>query len=482
METMEKLPPGPTALAVAQLVELSTNPYAFYERCRARHGDVFTIRLPGQSPVVVVAEPEGVRSLVTGGYADLIRHAEGIRFLLGDHSVLFQQDDPHKETRKLLMPPFQGERMRAYGADMARIADEVIAPYRDGERRLFHHDMQDVTLRVILRCVFGITEEGRIRELGEHLIAYLEALMTPWFFGATRILTARRVRALIRSRGEAVRQGRRGVSRLPLQSAADRLGAADAIMFDEIARCRRLPEAERAARADILSMLAGARFEDGSALSDEALRDHLMTLLVGGHETTATALAWTLHDALSTPGTIERMRAEVSGVMGSGFDPTRVRQLSYVGAVASESMRLHPIATMIPRKLKHEATLGGHRLPAGTLVSPALYLVQRDPRVWEDPLAFRPERFLSGKPSIYEYFPFGAGVWRCLGAHFAEYEMRVVLARLVAQVDFDPDPTVYVRPKQRGFTVAPSDGMPVFVRRRPENKRPPAREIHEAQA
>ncbi len=397
---MQKLPPGSRAPAVAQLVELSADPYGFYERRRARYGDVFTMRLPGQAPAVVVSEPEGVRALVTGGYGDFERFAEGIRFILGDHSVIFLQDEQHKETRKLMFPPFQGERMRAYGADMARIADEAIARFRDGERRLFHLDMQDVTLRVILRCVFGITEERRIGELGQHIVGYLEQMMTPWTWGATLILSGRRVRELIRSRGEAVRRGERGISRIPLQAVADRLGAIDAILFDEIARCRRLSDDARAARTDILSMLVGARFEDGSGLSDEALRDHLMTLVIGGHETTATSLSWALHAALGNPGTLERMRAEVADVMGSGFDPGRVRQLSYVGAVVSESMRLYPIATMVSRELKREARIAGHLLPAGTVVSPCIYLVQRDRRIWEDPNAFRPERFLSGKPSI----------------------------------------------------------------------------------
>jgi cytochrome P450 len=461
---------------------MSADPYGFYERCHARYGDVFTIRLPGQPPAVVVCEPESVRSIVTGGYADLTRFAEGIRFILGDHAVIFLQDEAHKETRKLMIPPFHGERMRAYGADMTRATDQVIASFRDGERRLFHRDMQDVTLRVILRCVFGITDERRLDELGQHIVAYLDEMMTPWFYGATLVLSGRRVRELLRSRGEAVRRGRRGPSRLPLQAVADRLGAVDAILFDEIARCRRLSGEERAARADILSMLVSARFEDGSALADEALRDHLMTLLIGGHETTATTLAWVLDAALRHPGTLERMRAEVLDVMGSGFDPERVKQLAYVGAVVSETMRLHPIAAMVSRQLKREVRIAGHLLPAGTVVSPCMYLVQRDARSWQDPTAFRPERFLVGKPSIYEFFPFGAGVWRCLGAHFAEYEMRVVLARLVAQADFEPDAAARVRPMQRGFTVSPSEGLPVRVRLRRETRSARPRENHEARA
>jgi cytochrome P450 len=479
---MNELPPGPRGPALAQLVELSTDPYGFYERSHARYGDAFTMRLPGQPPVVVVSEPSIVRSLVTSGYADLARFADGLKFLLGDHSLLFLHDDPHRETRKLMSPPFQGERMRAYGADMARITDDLIARYQDGERRLFAHDMQEVTLRVILRCVFGITEEARLGELGRHITRNVEEMMTPWFYGATLLLSGRRVRDVLRSRGEAVRRGRRGISRLPLQSLADRIAAADAIVFDEIARCRRLTADERAARADILSMLVDARFEDGSGLSDEALHDNLMTLVIGGHETTATTLTWALHDALGNPGTLERMRAEVAGVMTSGFDPAGVRQLAYVGAVVSESMRLHPIATMVSRHLKHEMRVAGHLLPAGTIVSPCIYLVQRDGRTWEEPTAFKPERFLSGKPSVYQAFPFGAGAWRCLGAHFAEYEMRVVLARLVAQLDFEADPEVRVRPMQRGFTVAPSHGLPVRVRPRREPLRAAPRQSPEARA
>src|SRR5262249_24562081 len=150
--------------------------------------------------------------------------------LLGDNAVIFLQDEPHKETRKLMFPPFQGERMRAYGADIARITDDLVARYRDGERRLFHQDVQDVTLRVILRCVFGITDERRMEELGRHVTGYLEGMMTPWFFGATLILSGPRVREILRRRGEDVRLGFRRVSRVPLQSAADRLGAADAIL------------------------------------------------------------------------------------------------------------------------------------------------------------------------------------------------------------------------------------------------------------
>ncbi|HEX9103159.1 MAG TPA: cytochrome P450 [Polyangia bacterium] len=463
------LPPGPRLPTALQLVRMSSDPFGFLADCRARYGELFTLRMPGGSPQVFVSNPEAVRTLTTGGYDDFLRDGEAVRFILGDHAVIFQQDAPHKETRRLMMPPFHGERMRAYGHDMAAITDDIVGAWREGEERVLHKELQEITLRVILRSVFGMAEGPRTVELGRLFVEYLDAVMTPWFYGASLVLSGARVRDFLRylgARQKGVTDGDRALSRWPVQKVADRLGAIDAILFDEIARCRALGDDERAQRQDILALLVAARYDDGSALDDDALRDHLMTLLIGGHETTATSLAWALACALEHPGTVERMRDEVERVFAGGFDPAKVKQLAYLGAVANESMRLYPIASAVTRFLKRELTLGGYTLPAGTRVSPCIYLIQRDARIWPEPESFRPERFLDGKASVYEFFPFGAGVWRCLGAQFAEYEMRVVLARIVASVDLALLPGVEVKPVQRGFTVAPSDGVPVRVRRR----------------
>lgn len=469
------LPPGPRLPPALQLVRMSTDPYGFLADCRARYGELFTLRLPGGRPQVFVSEPAAVRTLTTGGYDDFLRDAEAIRFILGDHAVIFQQDAAHKETRRLMMPPFHGERMRAYGQDMAAIADDVIGAWRDGDERVLHKELQEVTLRVILRSVFGITEGPRTVELGRLIVEWLDAMMTPWFYGAALAFTGARVRDFLRYLAARKRGGGgdtasdAALSRWPIQKVADRLGAIDAILFDEIARCRALSDGERARRQDILALLVAARYDDGSGLDDDALRDHLMTLLIGGHETTATSLAWALGCALQHPGGYARMQEEVDRVFAGGFDPAKVKQLAYVGAVANESMRLYPIATAVTRIAKRDLELGGFTIPAGTRVSPCIYLTQRDARIWPDPEAFRPERFLDAKASVYEFFPFGAGVWRCLGAQFAEYEMRVVLARVVASVDLALAPGVTVKPVQRGFTVAPADGVPVRVQRRRPN-------------
>jgi cytochrome P450 len=474
---MTTLPPGPRVPSIVQLVQMSADPYGFFERCQAVYGDAFTVRLPGQGPAVVVCEPAAVRALVTSGYEDVSRVGDSLRFLLGDHAVIFQQDAAHKETRKLMTPPFHGERMRTYGVEMAQLADEMAARCADGPPRALHRDFQDLTLRVILRCAFGIVEEATTAELARLFVGYVDAMMTPWSYGASLVLSGARVRELLRARGGPVRRGERAPSDLPLLAVADRLGAIDRLLSAEIARCRSLPAEARAARADILSMLVAARYDDGSGLSDDELRDQLMTLLIGGHETTATSLSWTVHCALGDPGTIERMQREIAEVMGDGFDPAKVKLLSYVGAVVNETMRLRPIATMVLRRLKSELRVGDHVLSAGTAVAPCIYLVQRDGRVWADPAMFKPERFLEGKPSIHQFFPFGAGVWRCLGAQFAEYEMRVVLARLLSRVDLVAVPGARARPMQRGITVAPA-GLEVRVRSRPRRVEPPAVRAH----
>jgi cytochrome P450 len=462
--------PGSRLPAIVQLARLSRDPHGHLGEQKRRYGDLFQLRIPGQRAVAVVCDPEGVKALTTAGYDEISRNADGIRFILGDHSVIFQQDAPHRETRKLMVAPFHGERMRAYGADMLRLSDEVLDRLGDGERRVLHKDMQDITLSIILRCVFGIEDAARMRELGRLIVEYLDGVLTPWFYAATLALSGARVRDALRAGGRLLHERGDGwlrtIARWPIARVADRIAAIDAILFDEIARCRRLPADERAKRQDILSQLVAARYDDGSALGDVELRDHLMTLLIGGHETTATSICWALYCALSRPGTIERMRAEVDTVMGTGGDAGQVKQLTYTGAVINESMRLYPIAWGVPRQLKNPMRIGGHTLPAGTLVSPSVFHTQRDPRVWEAPDEFRPERFLAGKASVYTFFPFGAGVWRCLGAQFAEYEMRVVLARIVQTLDLTLAAEAPIRPLMRGFTIAPSEGLPVRVQRR----------------
>jgi cytochrome P450 len=449
------LPPGPKMPRLIQAARFVMNPHGFIERCHERYGDIFTLRLSGRPPAVVVSQPEAVRWLVTAGYDATERFAEEARYLLGDRALLLQQDEAHRQARKGMHAPFHGERMRAYGLEMAAVADERIRGWRVGQQFALTREMEKISLDVILRCVFGISEEPRIRKMAALILEYLEAMLSPLMFGATLVVGGRRVRDFVRAGiGRA-----RGFRPRRIHRISQVLGAIEQILTEEIGRRRRHPG------SDILSLLVGIRFDDGSTMSDETLRDHLFMLLLAAYETTAATLAWTVYCLQRHPATLVRLRAELDTVMGDGFDPSRVKELAYMSAVLNEAMRLCPIATLVSRQLKKETELAGHRLPAGTIVSPCIYLAQRDPRTWVAPTQFRPERFIGGRASVYHFFPFGAGMWRCVGAQFAEYEMRVVLARLVAQVDLELVDEQRVRPVQHGIIVAPSDGLPVRVRR-----------------
>lgn len=458
------LPPGPKAPALAQYLEYSTDPYGLFERCRVRYGDTFTLRMPGQRALVFMCGPEDVDALIAGNYDTFERSADDLCHFVGERALIFMHDQRHKEMRKLMFPVFKREQMRVHGAGMRRVVDETIAGMADGEQRLLQDDMRQLSLRLNLVALFG-TDQGRMREFGEHLTAYVAGMMSRSMYGAALLLSGRRIHDLLRSRGEAVRRGRRGVSRWPLQSIADHLGAIEAIMLEEIERCRGLSDEAREARSDILAMLVGARFEDGTALSDRSLCDQLLTFVIAGQETAANALAWVLCSALQSAGTFERMRAEVEQVMGDGFDPERIKELHFMGAVMNESLRLYPIPMSVIRQLKQETRFGAHVLPAGTIVVPCTYLIQRDERVWSDPAEFRPDRFLSGKHSVYEFHPFGTSAWRCIGVHLAEYMMKVVLARIVRQMSFELISSKPIRPVGNGFNATPSEGLPVKVKR-----------------
>ena len=459
-------PPGPQEPPLMQLIEYVRQPYDFMERMQREHGDVFTMNLPGLGRHVLVSSPAALRELTSGSYESYERFAGVLQFLLGQHSVIFQEGAPHRRIRKLLTPSLHGDAMRSHGPTMLRVTDAVLDRYRDGEVVKLHHDMQEVTLRVILHCIFGLDEGPRFERIRVLLTEYLQAMLTPWAFGAGLVFGGRRVLRLVERLGERTRRrapdGDLTLSRLPLLRQAERLGAIDAILFDEIERCQRAPEG----RTDMLAALVSARDEHDQPLTREEMRDQLITMMVGGHETTANSLCWALYQLATRSDVCDEMRREVNDVFGSGFDPALVHKLHYVGAVIQETMRLMPIGIGVARKLKAPLTVEGYTLDAGTVVLPTSFLAQRDARNFADPLAFDPARFLGKKPDMHAHFPFGAGVWRCLGATFAEYEMRVVLARFVTRFDFSLLPGQRARPFLEGVTIRPADGMPLRLTKR----------------
>jgi cytochrome P450 len=429
---MTTLPAGPSAPVALQSLAWLRRPTAFLDRCRARYGDVFTIQVArAEGPWVVLAHPDAVKEVFTGRPEDL-RAGEGNEILgpvLGPRSVLLLDGREHLAQRRLLLPPFHGERMQRYGQLMAEVARAEIAGWPRGAPFRLAPRMQAVTLEVILRAVFGTRPGPRHEELRERLRRMLGLLVDPKAFALVGLIGAR-------------------VNDLPFVGRP--VQAVDELIYAEIRERRR--EADLEQRDDILSLLLQATHEDGTPMSDEELRDELVTLLVAGHETTATALSWALERLLRHADAWERLREEA-----------RAGEDAYAEAVIHETLRLRPVLPVVLRRLTRPMTIAGHDLPAGVKVAPCIYLVHRREDVYPDPAAFRPERFLERPPGTYTWIPFGGGVRRCLGAAFAQFEMKVVLRELALGVDLRAAEREAERIGRRAITLAPARGAEVLA-------------------
>jgi cytochrome P450 family 135 len=430
---MTQIPPGPRYPRALQTIGWVARTGPFLERCRQRYGDVFTLRIAHEGTWVMLADPDDVRQVFTGD--PRVFHAgEGnavLRPVLGSHSVLLLDEAPHLAQRKLLLPPFHGERMQRYGDVMREVAEREIDRWPTGTPFQVWPHMQAVTLEVIMRAVFGMEEGARLDRLREVLRQALD-----WITNGRQLLALGFL-------------GPERVGRMPSFQRA--LAPVDEVLLEEIRARRDDPRLDE--RDDILSLLLQARHEDGSPMSDQELRDELMTLLVAGHETTATSLSWALERMVRTPETLERLREEAL----AGED-------EYADAVAKETLRLRPVLPIVVRRLTEPVEIGGYELPAGTTVAPCIYLVHRRADVYPDPYVFRPERFLEQPAGTYTWLPFGGGVRRCIGATFAMFEMKVVLAAIARRVSLssaDPAPERIVR---RAITLTPSRGAEVVAR------------------
>jgi cytochrome P450/predicted unusual protein kinase regulating ubiquinone biosynthesis (AarF/ABC1/UbiB family) len=435
------LPPGPTTPPLLQAMRWVQWPLPFMDECAERFGETFTFRLPAAPPIVMFSHPDAIKTIFTGDEEDLRAGEANYRLepILGKHSLLILDGQEHLRERRLLQPPFHGDRMLAYGTVMRDIAAAAVERWPEGRPFALHPEMQGVTLDVILRTVFGLDEGPAKRELR----AALTDLLT---IGANPQLLL------------AAQQGTgNGSDPARFFAARDRV---DRQLFTEIAARRR---ADVSGRADILSLLVGATYEDGRPLEDQALRDELMTMLLAGHETTATALAWAVSHILGSPDVRARLRAELQTAGPAPLDPQHVMRLDYLDAVCRETLRLTPIVPLVGRRLTRPMTIGGIDLPAGVVASPCIYLAHRRPERWPEPERFRPERFLESKPTPYEFLPFGGGVRRCLGMAFALVEMKIVLAEVLGRVELRTAPGYQVRVVRRSVTLAPSEGMPVVV-------------------
>jgi cytochrome P450 len=437
------LPPGPTSPPTAQMLSFLLTPGPFLRACRERYGKVVTLRVVGIPPIVQFSDPDAIREVFAS--SDDVMHAgeanSVLEPFLGAYSVLVLDGARHRSQRRLLLPPFRGDRMRAYGEAMRDITASAIARWPRGKRFALQRQTQAITLDVILRTVFGMddgADQDRMREL---LSAALRILDNPFFL----------VRTFQRDFGPLSPWGRFLRLRESIYREMDAL----------IARRRREGLGD-----DILSMLLQATHEDGTPMSEPEIHDELLTLLVAGHETTATALTWALHRLSIHPDVLARVQAELAAVIGDGpIDPDRVRELPYLDAVCKETLRIHPVIPGVGRVLQRPTRVGGLDLPAGVAVGCSIYLVHSDPDTWPDPQRFDPTRFLDHKPTPYTFFPFGGGLRRCIGEAFALYEMRIVLATILRELE--PVAVVKnVREQRRNITLTPAGGLPIRMRAR----------------
>jgi cytochrome P450 len=403
------------------MAEWLARPVAFATRERDRYGDAFTVRIEPR-PWVMLADPDDVRAVFTAGpkRTNAGEANDILRPTLGAHSLLLLDGDEHLRQRKLMLPAFHGERIERYREIMRAATERAIVSWPASEPFALRPHTQAITLDVIVRAVFGLEGEAataRLRALLGRMLGYL---------------TSRPALLILATLGP-------DPPVLPRLMRHRYLDPVDRELYALIAARRAVPDL--AERDDVLSTLLQARGEDGEAMTDAELRDELLTLLLAGHETTATALAWAVERLVRHPGGLERLAG----------DP------EYVDAVVKEVLRLRPVIALVLRRLCEPLEVAGRELPAGATLAPCMLLVHRRPDVYPEPEAFRPERFLGTAPGTYTWIPFGGGVRRCLGAAFAQIEMQVVLQTLAESARLRAvGPAEGVR--RRGITLVPARG------------------------
>ncbi len=432
---MNALPPSLPISPARQFYRWAREPIPFLDECHARLGEPFTIRFPSAPPSVVFSHPDQVKEILAGdpnvffgGVSNAITGP-----VVGKESIFLADGDRHTYLRRLVAPPFTGARMRAYGDVIREIADEAVQRWPRGQVFRINPAVHEISLDVVMRAVFGVQKGEQLDRLRSLCLQIMTR--TEWF-------------PLI--------QAKLGLFR-------GLLSKIDTVLYEEIARSR-ADAANGVPREDVLHLLVSAKDESGNSLPDRSLRDQLVTLLLAGHETTATTLAWTFHRLTKHPEVLAKAREEVARVTAGGpLSADDVAKLEYLEGVIKETLRLFPILPLMARDLQAPARVGDRDLPKDTCVIASTYLTHRRPDVWPEPDRFDPTRFVGTRVNPYAFYPFGGGTRLCVGMSFAYYEMKIIVAqaltRLVprAVAGFEP------RVTRTSTVLAPSDGMPVIL-------------------
>lgn len=451
-----KLPDGPQTHPWLQTIQWLTDPLEYMEACSQRYGDIFTLRIgPVFTPQVFVSNPQTIQEIFSTDPKQLDSGEEaGIKSpLLGRQSMITIAGERHRRRRKLLMPPFHGERMRAYGQLVRDITLAVTERWTIGESLSIRPSMQAISFQVILKAVFGLEEGSRYAKLQERLTALLNPNSS--LLQALIIVFP----AIQRDVG----------SWSPWGKLMTQLRQIDELIYAEIADRKAQPDSSR---TDILSLMMSARDEQGQPMTDVELRDELMTLLIAGHETTAIALAWAFYWIHHLPQVREKLLQELD-TLGDNPDPSAIVRLPYLNAVCQEALRLYPVAMLaLNRVVKSPLQIAGYEFEPGNLLVPCIYLTHHREDLYPNSKQFKPERFLERQFTPYEFLPFGGGNRACIGMAFAQFEMKLVLATVLSNWQLELADSKPVKPVRKGALLGPAQGVPMVVRgKRFENQR-----------
>lgn len=431
------LPPGPPLPLAVQSILMASYGLRFLAGCQRRYGNMFTLRIPLSGKVVYLADPADIKTVYAGD-PHVFHSGEAhwfFRGLLGDSSLFVLDEDEHHDQRRLLMPAFHRDAVARQTAQMADIAAANIAEWPVGESFPVAPRTTDITLEVILRTVIGASDPARLAALRKVVPRLL--YMKPWETPAITNPNLRRY--------------------WPWRGVGRRMAETDALLYAEIAERRADPNL--AERTDVLAMLVRATDDDGRTMSDQELRDHLLTSIAAGHETTATALSWVLERLTRHPAALAKA-AEAADTSAEG-DPAGDE---YLDAVVKETLRIRPVIFSSGRVLKESVTVGGYQLPAGIMVDPAIGLVHASSAVYPDPERFDPERMVGTTLSPTTWLPFGGGNRRCLGATFAMVEIRVVLREILRRVELGTTTAPDEKQQAKHVTFVPHRGGAIRVR------------------
>jgi cytochrome P450 family 110 len=443
------MPDGPKTFPLLQMLHFVTDPLGYLDKCDRQYPDIFSapVGITGLKPTVYVSHPQGNQQLLTRDIKEFEAPGWVNRILLplvGEQSILMLDGETHRRMRQLLLPSFHGEQMRNHGKVICNIAREVSSQWKAGETFIAFNSMQKISLGVILREVFGLYEGARYEKLENLISSVLERFSSP--LGTALLFFP----SLQRDLGPWSPWGRF----LQEQRQIDEL------LYTEIEQRRSDPDPNR---TDILSLMMSARDEKGEPMTDLELHDELISLLIGGHDTTATAMSWALYWIHKLPQVREKLLQELA-TLGENPDPMEIFRLPYLSAVCSETLRMYPMTIhTLPRQVKSPVELMGYQLSPGTIVVSLIYLTHQREDIYPEPKQFKPERFLAKQFSPYEYLPFGGGARRCIGMELAKFEMKLVLATILSDWEIKLADNRPVRPVRRWVTLGPAGGVKIVA-------------------